>query len=249
MALMDLPLGERLRVLQDLLSCTGKMYAWCYDAEGKLIDTNCPDRVLDDVFSTTGCMEAVRHHAREHREPILLSIPYGLSWSAAFEFDGDGLQRIHVFGPTTTTELGYDGISKAVWPCPLCHHPRHERRRRGNTYSRRLPGRLCKPLVEQEQHQFQRLRRHEHLHRHFAIHHLDHRLPSCGRRSESGSRTQGRRLRCEPPDLRRHRERILRDDRVGILRIKRPRDDAARSHHPYAQCPRHRFQRHCASNY
>ncbi len=122
MALMDLPLGERLRVLQDLLSCTGKMYAWCYDAEGKLIDTNCPDRVLDDVFSATGCMEAVRHHAREHREPILLSIPYGLSWSAAFEFDSDGLQRIHVFGPTTTTELGYDGISKAVQSTKIPPH-------------------------------------------------------------------------------------------------------------------------------
>ena len=114
MALMDLPLGERLQVLQDLLSCTGKMYAWCYDAEGKLIDTNCPDKVLDQVFFSSGCMEAVQNHAKAHRQPILLSNHYGLSWSAAFEFEGDELQRIHVFGPTTTTELSYDGISKAV---------------------------------------------------------------------------------------------------------------------------------------
>ena len=114
MALMDLPLGERLQVLQDLLSCTGKMYAWCYDAEGKLLGTNCPDKVLDQVFFSSGCMEAVQNHARAHREPILLSNHYGLSWSAAFEFEGDELKRIHVFGPTTTTELSYDGISKAV---------------------------------------------------------------------------------------------------------------------------------------
>ena len=45
MALMDLPLGDRLQILQDLLSCTGKMYAWCYDAEGRLLGTNCPDKV------------------------------------------------------------------------------------------------------------------------------------------------------------------------------------------------------------
>ena len=114
MALMDLPLGERLQVLQDLLSCTGKMYAWCYDAEGKLLGTNCPDKVLDQVFFSSGCMEAVQNHAKAHREPILLSNHYGLSWSAAFEFEGDELKRIHVFGPTTTTELSYDGISKAV---------------------------------------------------------------------------------------------------------------------------------------
>lgn len=114
MALMELPLGERLQVLQDLLSCTGKMYAWCYTPEGKLLGTNCPDRVLDNVFSAAGCMEAVKNHAALHREPIMLSIPYGLNWSTAFEFEGDALKRIHVFGPTTTTELSYDGISKAI---------------------------------------------------------------------------------------------------------------------------------------
>ena len=104
MALMELPLGDRLQILQDLLSCTGKMYGWCYDVEGKLIGTNCPDKVLDNVFSSAGCMEAVQQHAKEHREPILISIPYGLSWSAAFEFEGDAVKRIHVFGPVTSVE-------------------------------------------------------------------------------------------------------------------------------------------------
>ena len=114
MALMDLPLGDRLRALQDLLSCTGKMYAWCYDAEGKLLGTNCPDRVLDNVFSAAGCMEVVQKHAKEHREPILISIPYGLSWSAAFEFEEYALKRIHVFGPVTSVELSPEAISRAI---------------------------------------------------------------------------------------------------------------------------------------
>ena len=71
MVLMNLDLGDRLQILQDLLSCTGKMYAWCYDADGKLLGTNCPDKVLDNVFSAAGCMEAVQKHTKEHREPIL----------------------------------------------------------------------------------------------------------------------------------------------------------------------------------
>ena len=114
MALMDLPLGDRLRVLQDLLSCTGKMYGWCYDADGKLLGTNCPDTVLDNVFTVTGCMQTAKDHVKEHREPILISIPYGLSWSAAFEFEEDVLQRIHVFGPIVSVELSPEAIGRAI---------------------------------------------------------------------------------------------------------------------------------------
>ena len=114
MALLELPLGDRLRILQELLSCTGKMYAWCYSADGRLLGTNCPDTVLDQVFSVTGCMAAVKQHAEGHREPIMISIPYGLSWSAAFEHEDGVLKRIHVLGPAATSELSYDGISRAI---------------------------------------------------------------------------------------------------------------------------------------
>ncbi len=114
MSLMELPLGERLRILQELLSCTGRMYGWCYDAQGELIGTNCPDTVLDKVFRSTGCMEAVQNHVKEHREPLVLSIPQGLSWSAAFEHEEQVLQRIHVFGPITTVELSPVAISRAI---------------------------------------------------------------------------------------------------------------------------------------
>lgn len=114
MALMDLSLDERLDVLHDLLSLTGKLYTWCYDAEGKLLETNCPDRVLDSFFLVAGCMEAVQNHAKEHTEPILLSISYGLSWSAALEFCEGVLKRIHVFGPVTTSEFSADGINRII---------------------------------------------------------------------------------------------------------------------------------------
>ena len=74
MGLLSLPISERLECLQELLSCTGKMYLWTYDSSGKLLETSCPDRVLNNVFSSTGCMGAVLRHAEEHCEPLVISI-------------------------------------------------------------------------------------------------------------------------------------------------------------------------------
>ena len=48
---------ERLEYLQELLSCTGKVYRWSYDREGNLLDTNCPDKVLNTVFIYAGCID------------------------------------------------------------------------------------------------------------------------------------------------------------------------------------------------
>lgn len=120
--LSSMPVSQRLECLIDLMSCTGRMYSWTYNAEGRLEETNCPDRVLDNVFSSTGCMDAVLKHSTEHRNPIMLSIPYGLSWSAAFEFEEDTLKKIYVFGPVSPAELSHDGISKAVQSAKIPHH-------------------------------------------------------------------------------------------------------------------------------
>ena len=112
MSLLERPVPERLEYLQELLSCTGKVYRWSYDREGNLLDTNCPDKVLNTVFIYAGSIDALLAHAQESRLPIMLSNDYGLNWSAALEFDGDVLQRFHVFGPVTTMELSHDSIVK-----------------------------------------------------------------------------------------------------------------------------------------
>lgn len=122
MGLLSLPISERLECLQELLSCTGKMYLWTYDSSGKLLETSCPDRVLNNVFSSTGCMGAVLRHAEEHCEPLVISIPYGLSWSAAFETENDQLEKIHVLGPVCSIELSYAAISKMVQSAKISHH-------------------------------------------------------------------------------------------------------------------------------
>ncbi len=113
MSLLSHPVLERLESLDELISCAGTMYRWSYDPEGELLETNCPDTVLSKAFKSTGCLDAVLRHAEEHREPIVISVSYGLSWCAVLEF-GDELERIHVLGPIATAELSPEMISHAI---------------------------------------------------------------------------------------------------------------------------------------
>ena len=114
MAIFSMPISERLECLQELLSCTGTLYRWVYDAEGKLLETNCPDRVLDKFFISSGCKETVLSVKEEQLEPIIVSVPFGLNWSAAFETENDELKHIHVLGPITTSEFSFESINHAI---------------------------------------------------------------------------------------------------------------------------------------
>ena len=83
MSLFSLPLSERLECLEDLLSCCGQFNGWIYDEKGELIKTNSPHLMLHKIFVSSGCMDVLLKHAGEHREPLIMSIPYGLNWGAA----------------------------------------------------------------------------------------------------------------------------------------------------------------------
>ena len=114
MSLLSLPVAERLNYLQELLSVNNKMYVWSYDSEGNLLDTNCPDMVLDSIFNSTGCRESVLEHAKVSRNPLVLGVLFGLLWSCSYEYQDERLLRIHVFGPVTTSELSYFEIRKKL---------------------------------------------------------------------------------------------------------------------------------------
>lgn len=112
MSLFELSVADRLDCLQELISCTGRVYRWTYNEKGDLLETNCPDKVLHTVFVYAGCIDSLLAHAQKSRKPILLSSAYGLSWSAALEFEEEMLRRFYVFGPITTAELSHDSIVK-----------------------------------------------------------------------------------------------------------------------------------------
>mgnify|MGYP001046750891 CR=1 FL=1 len=97
-------IDNRLTFFGELLSCHTRFYLWSYDPEGSLLETNCPDLVLNKVFQKSPCYTKLLETAAISELPIIMSIPFGLMWAAAFERDGDELLRIHVLGPVFTTE-------------------------------------------------------------------------------------------------------------------------------------------------
>ena len=114
MSLLSMPVKERLECLEELLSCSGKIYAWTYNSSGDLIDTTCPHLILDKVFHYVGCFDAILKHSKDHKTPVMLSIPYGLNWCAALEFSGETLCSVHVFGPTTISDYSVERLERAM---------------------------------------------------------------------------------------------------------------------------------------
>ena len=48
-------IDSRLTFFGELLSCHTRFYLWSYDPVGSLLDTNCPDLVLNKVFQRSPC--------------------------------------------------------------------------------------------------------------------------------------------------------------------------------------------------
>lgn len=97
-------IDSRLAFFGELLSCHTRFYLWSYDPEGSLLSTNCPDLVLNKIFQKSACYDRMMENASLSELPVIMSIPFGLMWAAAFERSEDELVRIHLLGPIFTTE-------------------------------------------------------------------------------------------------------------------------------------------------
>lgn len=116
---------SRLAFFGELLSCHTRFYLWSFDPEGSLLNTNCPDLVLNKIFQKSACYAKMLESASLSELPVIMSIPFGLMWAAAFERDQGELIRIHLLGPVFTTEptmadfyhgLGDSGITPHYRP-------------------------------------------------------------------------------------------------------------------------------------
>ena len=110
---------ENLALLRELLTCGSAVYVWSYDADGLLLDTDCPDAVLKTIFEQIGASEYMRAYAAEHRAPLMLGAPLGLMWCAAFEHHGGALYRSHLIGPVFNTETSARAIEEAFRQYPM----------------------------------------------------------------------------------------------------------------------------------
>jgi len=107
-------ISQNLALFRELMLCDGTIYSWCYDAEGSLLESNCPEtEILSPVFQTFGCLERMLRLGSKRTAPIFLSTDTGLVWGAAFEKENGALLRCHVIGPVFFSNASVDGCYRS----------------------------------------------------------------------------------------------------------------------------------------
>ena len=77
---------QNMMLFSELVKCGGNVYTWCYDAQGKLLRSNCPDEAfLASAFELFGCKQRMLEHGDRGRMYCYLGDGIGLLWGAAFE--------------------------------------------------------------------------------------------------------------------------------------------------------------------
>ncbi len=101
---------QNLSLFRELMLCDGGIYSWTYDADGRLLSSNCPDEAVFTVaFDVFGCLSKML--AASHRDaPVFLHSDTGLVWGAAFEREAGILCRCHVIGPVFYASVSADVI-------------------------------------------------------------------------------------------------------------------------------------------
>lgn len=91
---------QNITLFQELLCCGGDIYTWCYDIQGSLLCSNCPEEALfETAFSLLGCKDRVLGLAREKSLPQAVGTSFGLIWGVDFVCRGGMPELIYVIGP------------------------------------------------------------------------------------------------------------------------------------------------------
>lgn len=104
-------IAEKMELFRELVRCGGEVYLWCYDAQGTLLESSCPEEeFLASVFSVFGCKDHMMAYWKEHASPLTLGSGIGLVWSAAFEQREGQPFRAWVIGPFFYTDVSMRSI-------------------------------------------------------------------------------------------------------------------------------------------
>lgn len=106
---------QNMELFQELMLCNGDIYTWCYDAEGNLQSSNCPDEaLLATAFVAFGCRSRMLELSAKRDRPVFLNTDKGLIWGAAFEKMDGALCRCHVIGPVFYSNVSANTIYNGI---------------------------------------------------------------------------------------------------------------------------------------
>lgn len=104
---------RNMELFQELVCCGNDIYTWCYDADGQLLRSNCPDEsLLAGAFSFLGCLSRALELSKNVDTPVYLGTAFGLIWGAAFEKIDGRVQHIYVIGPAYFTNVSFSDLSE-----------------------------------------------------------------------------------------------------------------------------------------
>ncbi|MBZ4670737.1 MAG: hypothetical protein JG769_1041 [Oscillospiraceae bacterium] len=106
---------QNMQLFAELIRCGGDVYLWCYDANGTLLHSNCPDETfLAGVFDLFGCKQKMLEYGKKHSRPVTLGTALGIQWGACFEKEDGVLRRAWVIGPAFYQDVSMKGIEQGL---------------------------------------------------------------------------------------------------------------------------------------
>ena len=106
---------QNMELFSELIQCGGNIYTWCYNADGSLLQSNCPEAgFLSGAFDLFGCKKKMLDYGSRHTTPVTLGTAIGMTWAAAFEKDGSALKRAWVIGPVFYQDVSLRGIEHGL---------------------------------------------------------------------------------------------------------------------------------------
>lgn len=116
---MEFSVSSNLALLQEMMTCGSGIYTWSYTADGRLLNTNCPQLALDSLFEASGCKEYLIQYAQGNTAPLVLSDAVGLMWCVAIERMDGQPSAFHMLGPVCNSEISPASIDDAFRSNPL----------------------------------------------------------------------------------------------------------------------------------
>lgn len=106
---------NNLKLFQELISCSHKLYLWSYTPDLTLISTNCPTDMIDgNSFFMINQSEPLLKYAQNGHRPFVMDSFLNILWIADFEWEGDKLQKIHMIGPTFSGGNSYQKLKEKL---------------------------------------------------------------------------------------------------------------------------------------
>ena len=66
---------QNMELFSELIQCGGNIYTWCYNADGSLLQSNCPEAgFLSGAFDLFGCKKKMLDYGSRHTTPPVTKI-------------------------------------------------------------------------------------------------------------------------------------------------------------------------------